>query len=76
MLLLPQTVFGYIDRILANAALAGLKIIVVPINNWEEIDGVPIYLQVPCPARTTGVLLYSREAQQRSRSTQGLAASA
>ena len=42
-----QTVFGYIDRILANAALAGLKMIVVPINNWEEVDGVPVYLEVP-----------------------------
>ena len=39
--------FVYIDRILANAALAGLKTIVVPINNWEEIDGVPVYLEVP-----------------------------
>ncbi len=38
--------FGYIDRILANAAQAGLKVIMVPINNWEEIDGVPIYLEV------------------------------
>ncbi len=44
---MPQTVFRAIDKILANAAVAGLKIIVVPINNWQEVDGVPTYLQVP-----------------------------
>ena len=44
---MPQTVFRAIDKILANAAAAGLKVIVVPINNWQEVDGVPTYLQVP-----------------------------
>ena len=52
---MSQTIFRVIDTILANAALAGLKVIVVPINNWQEVDGVPSYLQVwhtrsRCPA--------------------------
>ncbi len=49
---MPQTIFRAIDKILANAAVAGLKIIVVPINNWQEVDGVPTYLEVPtCTSR-------------------------
>ena len=50
-----QTIFRVIDKILANASVAGLKVIVVPINNWQEVDGVPIYLQVPdCAAPGVG----------------------
>ena len=57
---MSQTIFRFIDKILANAAVAGLKIIVVPINNWQEVDGVPTYLQVHIsaahsPAFTTGL---------------------
>ena len=59
---MAQTIFRVIDQILANAALSGLKVIVVPINNWQEVDGVPTYLQVPIRRSHDSALISNRPA--------------
>ena len=42
-----KVVYAYqIDYIFDQAARNEIKVIVAPINNWELIDGVPIYLTV------------------------------
>ena len=41
-----ETVFRTVDAILDSASRAGLRVIVAMIDNWQELDGVPSYLNV------------------------------
>ena len=34
------------DQILDSASRAGLRVIVAIVDNWQELDGVPSYLNV------------------------------
>jgi hypothetical protein len=39
-----------VDQILDSASRAGLRVIIAIIDNWQELDGVPSYLNVSLPA--------------------------
>ena len=41
-----ETIFRTVDTILDAASRAGLRVIVALVDNWQELDGVPSYLNV------------------------------
>jgi len=41
-----ETMFRTVDTILDAASRAGLRVIVALVDNWQELDGVPSYLNV------------------------------
>ena len=43
-----ETIFRTVDTILNAASHAGLRVIIALVDNWQELDGVPSYLNVRC----------------------------